>query len=330
MKTGPTTELIDRAVEWVERCREGDEDPEALFDWLTESPRHVEVFLQALTLQQRIAQVPAGQWREILAKAGVAETENVVPLTVGDSLQWPRRHRARWQLAVAAGVAAIALAGAWLLLKPASTQDFITAVGEQRTVQLQDGSVVNLNTSSRLRVRITNEARELELLEGEALFKVQRDGARPFRVRTPNTVIQAVGTQFNVYSRSGGTTVSVLEGRVRVPVEEGAAPAMLSAGEGIEIASDGKVSHRLQVNAAQAIAWQQRRLVFDEETLSNIALEFNRYNHRQVLVQDAAAGSRRFSGIFDADDPDSLAQLLSREVSLAVERQGEAIRIRSR
>ncbi len=197
-------------------------------------------------------------------------------------------------------------------------------------MQLQDGSVVNLNTSSRLRVRITNEARELELLEGEALFKVQRDGARPFRVRTPNTVIQAVGTQFNVYSRSGGTTVSVLEGRVRVPVEEGAAPAMLSAGEGIEIASDGKVSHRLQVNAAQAIAWQQRRLVFDEETLSNIALEFNRYNHRQVLVQDAAAGSRRFSGIFDADDPDSLAQLLSREVSLAVERQGEAIRIRSR
>lgn len=331
------TELIDQAILWIERCREREADSEELFDWITESPRHVEVFVQALTLEQRIVGIPAEHWRGMAAgddeaDRGGAHQSNVVPLAIDQPTEPRELPVSRgWRLGLAAVAAGLAVAvGALMWREHLAPQEFVTAIGEQRIVQLQDGSVVNLNTDSRLRVRITAQTRELELLGGEALFKVQQDSARPFRVSTRDTVIQAVGTQFNVYSRASGTTVSVLEGRVRVPVEGGDTPGLLSAGERVEISSDGTVGRREPLNAAQATAWQQRRLVFDEETLSNIIAEFNRYNHRQLGVQDATAAGRRFSGVFDADDPESLAQLLSRDASLAVERRRGAITIRSR
>ncbi|MCP6755955.1 FecR domain-containing protein, partial [Klebsiella pneumoniae] len=86
---------------------------------------------------------------------------------------------------------------------------YTTARGELRSVELADGSVVHINTQSRIDVNLSPRAREVRLVGGEALFKVQRDTTRPFLVYSGNAVIQAIGTQFNVRLQQTDTTVSV-------------------------------------------------------------------------------------------------------------------------
>src|SRR5262249_28353313 len=136
------------------------------------------------------------------------------------------RKRLRW-LAAAAAVGAVAL-GVWMTRL--STERFNTPVGELREIQLADGSIVNLNAQSEVVVQFTRSERDIRLARGEAMFKVARDPARPFRVRTTNAIVEAVGTQFNVNARPDGTTtVAVLEGKVKLAGDN--AQAALAAGE---------------------------------------------------------------------------------------------------
>ena len=345
-------EVIDQALEWLEILSRGKGESEAFFNWLTESPRHVEVFIQAMTLEQRIAHVAPEQWSALEATASQNplapdQLTNVVPFNGRMPLLPSFEPKRRWRLAaIAAGIAVLSIAGWRLPQLLWGSQDYTTAVGEQRTIQLQDGSVVELNTASHLQVRLSAKGRDLQLLEGEALFKVQHDRLHPFRVHTADATIQAVGTEFNVYRRTGVTTVSVLEGSVQVAPEQNdsppvaapqesniksaaTAPAALSSGEQADI-GDGQVKLHSTINAARVTAWKQRRLIFDEESLAHIAGEFNRYNHRQFRIEDVETGAHRFSGIFDADDPESLALLLARDGRFAVKRTPTEIAVRAR
>jgi len=89
-------------------------------------------------------------------------------------------------------------------------------VGEQRSIALADGSIIDLNARSRIRVRLSKDERDVELLQGQALFHVAKDNSRPFVVRSDTTVVRAVGTEFDVYRKKNGTVITVLEGRVVV------------------------------------------------------------------------------------------------------------------
>src|SRR5690606_26847429 len=88
--------------------------------------------------------------------------------------------------------------------------------GEQRTVTLADGSVIELNARSRIKVRYADRERAIDLLQGQALFRVAKDPTKPFIVASGGTYVRAVGTQFDVYKKSVGTVVTVVEGRVAV------------------------------------------------------------------------------------------------------------------
>jgi len=93
---------------------------------------------------------------------------------------------------------------------------YATDIGERRSMTLADGSTVDLNARSKLRIRFTNDERRVELLGGQALFQVAKDKNRPFIVASGDATVRAVGTQFDVHRKDSGTTVTVLEGRVAV------------------------------------------------------------------------------------------------------------------
>ena len=194
----------------------------------------------------------------------------------------------------------------------------------------------------------------MRLVEGEALFVVAHDPGRPFRVATGIAVIQAVGTQFNVYRREDDTVVSVVEGEVKVSAEtkgqsarSGASPSAdkpagagtprpetsfvtLTAGEEAIIALDGRVVKRAPSDVTGAIAWRQRRLVFQDDTLANVVAEFNRYNFARIQVEGDNLRLRRFTGVLDADKPESLLRLLAQENDLTFDKQGDGFVIRPR
>jgi transmembrane sensor len=217
---------------------------------------------------------------------------------------------------------------------------------------LADGSTVELNSRSKVRVRYSERERALDLLEGQALFRVAKDPSRPFIVTADSTRVRAVGTQFDVNKRREGTVVTVVEGQVsvltnvsdarvdpvtvemsmpRLPDASGAGSArepapgiLLAAGEQITV-SDKSAEEITRPDVARALAWTQRQLVFEAATLSEVADEFNRHNQRQLVVQDPELYDFHISGVFASTDPEALLQFLRERAGVRVVETDAAI-----
>jgi len=343
----------EQAAWWVTELQEAAPETERRFaDWLKQSPRHVEEFLFFDTLWQQLDSVDRAHGidvERIIAEAGgrVAAAK-VTPFSrisglfhaKSASAARPRIRRTSAIAAVAAGVV-LSIFSTWAWL---STRDtYTTTVGEQRAVKLDDGSFIYLNTLSRVEVDYTARERNIRLLSGEALFSVQHDASRPFRVHSGDTVVQAVGTQFNVYRHQGQITVSVVEGTVQIsgepavtnrpaattqltPNDSVTPPLRVSAGEQADVATNGRAEKRPKGDIEKAIAWRTRRLVFRSESLADVADQFNRYNAVKIRVESNAVRNRKLIGTFNADDPAALVKFLAGESELQVrEIDGELV-----
>ena len=326
------TRLAEEAAEWLIRlAEESCESTKTEFvAWLKRSPRHVEEFLLVSTAQQLVSDRDAN--RDIDLAALLAETHM-------DVAEFPSQARAReaamgpavsrrsrvTRLAMAAAVAMLFLGGLFWLTGHHATRTYATGVGEQRALHLEDGSLLHLNTRSRVSVAYSDHAREVRLLAGEALFNVEGDPKRPFRVLTPHAVVQAVGTQFNVYERSEATRVAVVQGRVKI-IEKGSPPVLLGAGEEAVVRANGAIARASRPDIDTAVAWRQRRLSFHGATLAEVVSEFNRYNQRQIELEGPNTPGRRITAVFNADDPEALLRFLEHEPNVELQRRrGSAV-----
>jgi len=344
-----------QASGWVETMRHASPGDEMRFvAWLKESPRNVRDFLLMLSLDCALERVDAERLHSIEALIRKVD-QRVTPLTLRPApaaAAAAGRSRRLRRAALAAGFLVAAVGALFWYAHPGflGFHEFETATGEQRTFELEDGSVVSLNTHSRVAVRLTAHAREVRLLRGEALFHVAHDPSRPFLVSTEDAVVQAVGTQFDVYRRDDGTVVAVLEGRVNVttaaaaPAASGSAAApvagreqpraaavrSLGASQEAQVSHEGSVSIREVNNVSDTVAWRERRLIFRDQTLGQIVGEFNRYRTQPIRLEGNGVSERVYTGVFDADDANSLLQVLARDPALAVEHEGEATLVRLR
>jgi len=338
--------LAQRASEWHELLENATEEQRAEFvAWLKQSPLHVREYLEAVYTDQLLKHVEAERPEDVDSLFAQAAPP-VVSLADAADTPLPSRKPNRWgrwmTRSLAAAVVLVLCASALVFgfkhygVRP----EYATSLGEQRTIQLPDASVVTLNADSRIQLHLDRARRDVELLRGEALFNVARDPHRPFTVQTETAVVRAVGTQFNVYERPNGTRISVLEGEVKVtalrkghPVS-GNIPGVtedLGAGQEAQVALDGTIHRNAKADVLKTVAWRERHLVFDDAALEDMVYEFNRYSRTTRLVLDRVPpGSHHYSGIFDAADPDSLADLLSRDRDLIVERYDGEIVIRKR
>src|SRR5271169_5090845 len=280
-----------QASAWVEALRHPGPGDEARFiAWLKESPRNVRDFLFMLTVDQALDGLDGKRLHDLESLLAKVD-RRVIPISMRATAVAVANGLRRWKMvALAAGVLLAAAGGSALILHNRSGwQEFETATGEQRAFELEDGSVVHLNTYSQVAIRLAARTRDVRLLRGEALFRVHHDTDRPFRVYTDDAVVQAVGTQFDVYRRYDGTVVAVLEGQVNVSAGPSVAAQTLTASKSTGVAkatpAKGVVSRRLvaseeaQVshtglmsirevsNVTDTIAWRERRLIFREQTL---------------------------------------------------------------
>lgn len=338
--------------------------------WLCRSPEHVRAYLELTSLWAEAAHVDAGRKVDAQALIARARAEgNVVSwedrdarqptsamaaldsrssATVtsdraertaataslqkntaerGASRRFSRRRRPL--LFAACAVICIAISAGWWQLNRGTT--YATGIGEQRSIRLADGSRVELNARSRIRIRFSASERFVELTEGQGLFQVAKDSNRPFVVRSDDARVRAVGTQFDVYRKASGTVVTVLEGRVEVRASE-PSPALqietleLAAGEQAVIAGD-LIGRTPAANVAAATAWTQQQLVFEAATLAEVADEFNRYNLRQLVIRDARLEAFLISGVFSSADASSLLRFLQEQPGFTVQETAKEIRI---
>lgn len=324
-------QIAEDATDWLLKLQaredgESDGVRKGFIEWLKHSPRHVEEFLLMSATVRVVKQggKAGGVDVEALLREG-GVNNNVVPLGmphITPALCVPVKRRGskkKWAIAATVTV----LLGAGVLLARLGANTYETPVGEQRSVKLGDGSLIYLNTRSRIKVEYSESRRDVRLLEGEALFVVARDAGRSFRVITDSAVVQALGTQFNVYTHAAATTVSVLEGRVQIAKEK-----VLGSGEQADVTNEGVVVPRAQANVEKAVAWRQRRLVFQSDSLTDIAREFNRYNAMQIRIEGEAAPQRRFTAVFNADDPQALLNFLRSDPALQISTGRDGVVIR--
>ena len=332
-----TTSVAEQASAWWMLLNHGDATPadhHAFGEWVARSPERVEAFLQTARLT-RALQSKNFHWPDTPVETLLREAKS----TPGEVIDLPVRHGRRpsmefsaspWtrRAVVASMLALVAGAGGWYFSR---AEHYQTAIGEQRSVVLSDGTVVTLNTSSEIAVRMARDHRTVDLLSGEALFEVARDPARPFDVAAGNTTVRAVGTQFNVDRRPSSTTVTVVEGKVAVFTgygpgadsdEETSGNLPVAAGEQLIVAPN-TIPHAARVDPAKATAWTQRKLVFEHRPLGEVAEEFNRYNRERIDIVSPQLRNQEITGVFEANNPESFMAFLEKIPDVVVERTGD-------
>jgi transmembrane sensor len=214
---------------------------------------------------------------------------------------------------------------------------YATAIGAQRTEVLPDGSIVKLNTATRVVVRQDARERRVDVLDGEAHFEVRHDPSRPFVVTAAGRRIRAVGTAFNVRLESDGAVlVTVTEGRVRVTAgpadaapSSGSAETEVTAGEGLFAAAAGADGWRVESldreTLSNRLAWQRGMLVFEGEPLEAALREVSRYADVRFEIRDEAVRQVRIGGVYKSGDIDGLVQSLERNFGVVATRRADGV-----
>jgi transmembrane sensor len=204
--------------------------------------------------------------------------------------------------------------------------DTVTAVGEIRRLQLEDGSVVTLNTNTALKVAYGPEGRAVRLDRGEAFFEVAHDPSRPFVVDSPAGSARVLGTAFDVRLAANRARVDVVRGAVGVSDARGGGRAVLRAGQGAWLEGRAVRTEALG-DVATTATWRQGRLVFYRRPLSEVVAEIGRYRGGVVHVRGQALRDRPVSGVFDVAKPDVAIEGLVETLHLRSARLGRLVTI---
>jgi len=292
----------------------GPEQHRAFQHWLAESPANRAAWDEARAFWQQL---------DTLDREQIAALDRRLSTAAKRRDLTPAPKPCRWRFLNPWSVPACAclLLLAWIgsASWPVWFADYRTAVGEQRALQLSDGSTVLLNTGTTLSVDFSATRRTLTLHHGEAYFKVAKDAERPFEVQTDDGRVRALGTAFEVRQLDRDMTVTVYEHAVRVAFSQGATIERLREGEQVEFDA-GRVSPVATVNLKQTQAWRDHRLVFRDLPLAQVVAELNRYRPGNILIVNEKLKRHRVTGVFDPREPDAALAVIESTLNLAAYR----------
>jgi transmembrane sensor len=338
-------EIREQACAWLARLDSGAsaKDMAQLTQWLEENPLHAKMLFNM-----------AAMWDQA---AILTELSEIFPLEE-KSVSLRTHHRNRTSVAFAA-VACLALfAGVFLGLRnldfwgPSYILDEVyqTTVGERRQLNLPDGSVVTLNTNTRMQFSFNRKERTVFLDHGEGFFTVAKDANRPFRVYAGSRVVEAIGTAFTVQNIADkDVEVMVTEGKVNFlelaphNIEANSADDAtrqtigqdavigstipLVAGERLIIAQEEKTSQiardQLQPDEVEVqLAWRVGMLVFQGDSLETVLQEASRYTTVKLEAEESIRNIR-IDGLYKAGDIEGLRIAMERNFNLNTQKIGE-------
>jgi transmembrane sensor len=299
--------IESEAAQWLQRRQFWDwsaSDQAELDGWLAQSTAHEIAFIRLM--------------------AGYNRTDRLV------ALRAPRMDRGALTrlLRIAAGLAVVAALGTWAIQSPPAPKEtkYVTPVGGRQTIMLADGSRIDLNTDSVLRLGRDATRRLAFLDKGEAYFQIKHDASRPFVVTAGTHRVVDLGTKFLVRTGGDRMDVTLVEGRARIDANGGARSVDLLPGdEVIATARQLTTVHKTSQDLSNQLGWRRGVIVFRHTTLADAAAEFNRYNPNRIVIGSAAAAALKIDGTFPSDDPDSFAEIAQVILHLRVERRGQSI-----
>jgi transmembrane sensor len=328
------------AAEWFVRLQSTEvslEETLAWQAWLHDNPANAEAFsrIEEISHALRDVPAPAAAPAALLARDRYDASSPI--------WEWKPRRAQRWPwaaLGVAASFALVALVLAFWKTS-SETNAFETEIGENRSVTLADGSIIALGGDTRIEVAMSENVRAIELTRGEALFKVAKDSARPFKVRAGDATIVAVGTEFNVERDSDRAVVSVTEGRVVVNPVSGLLPVSLlqefkpklrsvrvSAGQQTTAGSAGIEEPTKMEDPATG--WQIGHLAFHLQPLRYVLEDVNRYAHKPIVLETESMGALIITGTVERENIGGWVKSLEHAFDLQATEEADQIVLRAR
>lgn len=313
----------EAAALWLVR-RSGDApigDVSVFDDWLADGTENREAWERACRMWGRFDDAPDDVFATLRREA----------LTVAAASSTTRRP----YLALMAVAAAVLLAVSFgIVLKffsarpsgtaqiasnrPSTIQVLSTGDGQKRSVTLIDGTKVELNAETTMRIAYSSGKRRVVLDHGQVFFNVAHDATRPFTVLADGRMVTALGTRFTVRNDAGVYQVALLQGSVRVESKATARSATLKPGE--KFVADAVFGTVSRLDAQKSAASQGGQVEFDDTMLSNAVAEMNRHSTMQLVVTDATLARMRVSGRFRAGDWQSFCRMVSKIMPLRVVR----------
>jgi transmembrane sensor len=321
-------QVVERASEWFVLMREpavSAGEREQFVAWLLASPQHVGAYIDIARLWGDASQVDP--LLDVSIDPQIPSNISQFPgnRTAADAPPPARGFSRPLQMAAGLLITGAICLGLWLKLTAGVT--YSDGIAEQRSITLEDGSLVRLDSSSKLIVRFSKRERTLELAEGQALFQVTHDAERPFIVTSGGVSVRAVGTEFNVNGLSERTVVTVVAGKVRLSGSASLRDASVSTGQQASIDRRGQVEMQANADVAASTGWLQHRLIYQGSRLGDVVEEFNRYNRIPIVLTDPKLTDMRINAVFHTTDSASLLQFLGGLEGVRVQRLGNEIRI---
>jgi len=285
----PREQAEEAAAQWDARLRGSKattRDCAAFHAWLRESPEHQvahDRLQTALATLQANAALPELSALRDEARNGIHQG----------------RIR-RWMPMIAAVAAVLILALVIVPRAPRGDTIYATSSDERTSVTLADGSVITLDASTRVSVRLGKLRRDVTLLAGRALFQVAKDRQRPFVVKAGDRTITALGTKFDVRLSPDELRVTLAEGSVAVaPVQpgHGAVRQIMKPQQQLVEVANAVTPQLRDIDADKALSWVDGRVFFDNEPLASAVEEMNQYSKRQIVV-DPGVADLRINGMF--------------------------------
>jgi transmembrane sensor len=275
----------------------------SVFAWIDKSPYHAVAFATAQDTWRKSARVILPIAADPGVQPDLGDVETVPSVR---SVPFLSRRQLVGGFAAAASVAAAIGIGS---LKPWQDRRS-TAHGERSVAKLADGSAITLNGETTLDIDLQKERRLVRMVRGEALFDIARDKSRPFIIDLDRAQVEVLGTKFNIRKLDDSIELAVTEGLVAassngkvIHLPAGYTAVFRPGGPLTGLHAPDLVAHRL--------SWYEGFMQFDNEPLSQVVSEFNRYRNMPIFIGDPRIQSTMITGRFGLDESDAFVSALA-------------------
>ncbi|AZZ76311.1 siderophore-interacting protein [Pseudomonas sp. RU47] len=301
--------IVDQAIQWLVRLRfnQADEQTQHSFEhWLQQRPEHVLAWQRVETLGDEFAGVPAQLARQ----------------TLNGSHQGMRRRDGLKLLGILATVGTAAWLGRDYTPVPAMLAQQLSSTGEQRRFQLDDGSLIQLNSDSAVDSDFDAQRRLIILRRGEIIVNVGADQhspqARPFWVQSRDGIMLAHSSRFLARERDEGTLVAAQEGSVTVFPGSSQCPASRSVQAGNQLLFTSSSVRTFSDNGLDLWSWGDGVISARNMRLKDFIVELSRYRPGVLRCAEEVA-DRRVSGTFQLADNDQVLALIAQSLRLHID-----------
>ncbi len=310
----PSTTIEETASDWLQR--------QHFWDWNVNDQAQLDAWLEQ-SLAHRLA-----YWRLEAAWGRTERLQVLRPVT--EHSHHPGSPPRGWYFALrAVAGAAVVIAcgvGAQVLRHPTEMKTYATVRGGHKTISLTDGSEIELNTDTVLRVAADNP-RNAWLDKGEAYFQIRHNAANPFVVIVAGHRVTDLGTKFLLRTTMGQVNLTLIEGRARIDsIGASMQPhsAVLSPGQvATATPTSLSTSTRPAPELDYELGWRRGVIVFHHTALEDAVAEFNRYGNGKLVIADHKVGALMLNGTFPTHDTQAFIRVAQQVFRLKIRKDGD-------